>query len=205
MRAGEEETEAANAEFWMRPPEITTPLSPLRGMLHKKHQHQHVVRNWGRRYFEVDDERGILYYFRTRSAQEWDEPARHFLLSSLVSVAPVDTTFTSHAIELTYITPIKPDAGDDHAGRSQSVESKPELSRLLLRASTESEQLQWVQGLQARIKLQRAASAYHSPLTPSPLLTPDERRMAPSSVAADAIASAISSRVRSLSAFVLFL
>ena len=42
----------------------------------------------GKRYFEVDDERGILYYFRTRSAQEWEEPARHFLLSTLLCACP---------------------------------------------------------------------------------------------------------------------
>ena len=38
----------------------------------------------GRRYFEVDDERGIIFYFRTREAQKWDEPAKHFKLSSLL-------------------------------------------------------------------------------------------------------------------------
>ena len=38
----------------------------------------------GRRYFEVDDERGIIFYFRTRQAQQWDEPAKHFKLSTLL-------------------------------------------------------------------------------------------------------------------------
>jgi len=42
----------------------------------------------GKRFFEVDDERGIMYYFRTRSAIEWEEPARHFLLSTLLCVEP---------------------------------------------------------------------------------------------------------------------
>ena len=48
-------------------------LPPLRGMLHKKHQHQRPLMNWGRRYFEVDDERGILYYFKTRAAAVFEE------------------------------------------------------------------------------------------------------------------------------------
>ena len=38
----------------------------------------------GKRYFEVDDERGILFYFRTRQAHRWDEPAKHFRLSTLL-------------------------------------------------------------------------------------------------------------------------
>lgn len=67
-------------------------LPPLRGMLLKKHKHVKPISfpvnmNWGKRYFEVDDERGILYYFRTRSAQEWEEPAHHFLLSTLLCAA----------------------------------------------------------------------------------------------------------------------
>ena len=87
-------------------------LPPLRGMLHKKHRHARPMLNWsaqflqlifrcfqiplryqpvlpfrqntGKRYFEVDDERGILFYFRTRQAQRWDEPAKHFKLSTLL-------------------------------------------------------------------------------------------------------------------------
>ena len=49
---------------------------PLRGTLQKRHQNSRFA-TWGKRYFEVDDERGILYYFRTKAAHEWDEPARH--------------------------------------------------------------------------------------------------------------------------------
>ena len=96
-------------------------LTPLRGMLHKKHRHQHVLRNWGKRFFEVDDERGILYYFRTRAAQQWDEPARHFLLSSLVSVQAVDDAHAApHGIELTFVTPPPATADCDAAGLARS-------------------------------------------------------------------------------------
>ena len=81
-------------------------LPPLRGMLHKKHQHQRPLMNWGRRYFEVDDERGILYYFKTRAAAVFEEePARHFRLSTLLSARALElagplSNALPHAMEI---------------------------------------------------------------------------------------------------------
>ncbi|KAL1523166.1 hypothetical protein AB1Y20_018121 [Prymnesium parvum] len=116
---------------------MTIPLADgnarLRGMLHKRHQNSRFS-SWGKRYFEVDDDRGLLYYFRTRAAQQWDEPARHFMLSSLLDCHPVPLpSGHSFGIELTL---------SSGAGCTQ---------RMVLRAESEAEYTRWLVGLRRRI------------------------------------------------------
>ena len=149
------------------------PFEPLRGMLHKKHRHQHLMLNWGRRYFEVNDERGILFYFRTRAAHDWDEPARHFLLSALRSVRSGESG--SHTLEVTYEAVEGDGSGDVGKGKTAS---------LLLRADSESEKQRWIDGLQSRIR--RLAEVIHATKRREAGWDDD----APPSIAASAIASA---------------
>ena len=59
----------------------------------------------GKRFFEVDDERGILYYFRTRQAAEWEEPARHFQLSTLLCASLLPGP--SQASHGAYVVPLR--------------------------------------------------------------------------------------------------
>lgn len=117
--------------------------TPLRGMLHKQHNNSRFV-SWGKRYFEVNDELGILYYFRTKSAQRWDEPARHFELESLRSCLPLNLSKHSFGLELTISSTTYP------------------IKRLVLRASSETERQQWLCGLQSRIAKLRLASGHPS-------------------------------------------
>jgi len=136
------------------------PNPPLRGMLHKKHQNSRFA-NWGKRYFEVDDERGILYYFRTRAAQEWDEPARHFMLSTLRSCTTSPSY--SHALEVHL---------DKSALDNDKISDTPDRDKLVLRAGSEGEQQRWLAGLQARIeqqarKRERPPSQGSSPIRPA--------------------------------------
>ena len=127
-------------------------------------------RSWGKRYFEVDDERGIIYYFRTRAhatvgperAQEWHEPARHVLLSTLLSARALELgmgALTSHAMEVRYLEAPKAadPGGDDHVPESAPTRR---MSKLILRAESEDERQQWLDGLQARIRWQAACAAH---------------------------------------------
>ena len=127
-------------DMLQRPVGEHEPVPPLRGMLHKKHQNSRFA-NWGKRYFEVDDKRGMLYYFRTRAAQEWDEPARHFMLSALRSCTTSPSH--SHALEV-HLQKADPD--DDVIDTV--------CDKLVLRARSEVEKQRWLAGLQARIDQQ---------------------------------------------------
>jgi len=129
---------------------------PLRGMLHKRHQNSRFS-NWGKRYFEVDDERGILFYFRTKAAQEWDEPARHFSLSALRDCRALEIPSHTFGLEVTLVA---------------AAHTPPH--KLVLRAKSQAEHQRWLAGLQSRIDLQRkrfeAGVPPHAPGSPPPSL-----------------------------------
>lgn len=165
----------------------------LRGVLLKKHQHSRAMLNWGRRYFEVDDERGILCYFRTRAAQDWDEPARHFTISALVHARLVDDPSGPHAFELAYLTTGNDDGDDDAVAFGPGVYGeRGAMRRLLLRAESEAERERWVNGLQARIR-RRHDRYYHGGTSPPTVLRPGGPALADSSATAVAAASAAAS------------
>ena len=125
----------------------SSPYPQLRGVLLKKHRHHHLVVKWGRRFFEVDDELGLLYYFKTRAGQDWDEPARHFALAALLSVRSVDASAGPHALEIRYrATSVQAEEAEVAFGSTL---------KLLLRADSKADQLRWIDGLQARIRRQQ--------------------------------------------------
>ena len=106
---------------------------------------------------------------------EWEEPARHFLLSALLSARALELGLNgSHGLELTYLAPTSEgiEDGGDAAPNGSAAETAPVSSplarragttaralRLILRADTEEERLKWIEGLQARIRWQAACVA----------------------------------------------
>ena len=121
---------------------IPAPL-PLRGVLFKKHRKSHLAISWGRRFFEVDDERGILYYFHTRASQDWEDARGDVSLAGLISVRAIDVYAGPHAFEIRH-----------RRTSAEAVEAGVPFGstlKLLLRANSHAEQQRWINGLQARI------------------------------------------------------
>jgi len=155
-------------------------LAPLHGALSKRHQNSRVV-EWGKRYVVVDDAAGFLCYFRSRTAQDWDEPARAYFMRSLQRVQLVD--FDKFVFELYFSIPPRTQerklrntmwrgdvavgdvttegAGTDEAmaeapSAATSPPDEPEsgLTKLVLRAASFAELQRWMLGLEARIRYQ---------------------------------------------------
>ena len=144
-------------------------LPKLQGSLQKRHQHS-CLADWGTRYLRVDDRRGVIYYFRSRGASLWDEPAGLFLLRSLESVSALAIPQLPHAFELRFRAP-QGESGGASPSRIRKKSKRGEASgdegdlpreprsSLLLRASSEHELQKWVVGLQTRMAIQQAADA----------------------------------------------
>ena len=96
----------------------------------------------GKRFFEVDNRSGILYYFNSWESKEKQRPRRLYLLSELHSVQPIMPTASAfsfqHSFELRF--------------KCRGATGKTEIHKLLLRAETEIERQRWVNGLQDRMR-----------------------------------------------------
>lgn len=178
-------------------------LPKLQGSLQKRHQHS-CLADWGTRYLRVDDRRGVIYYFRSRGASLWDEPAGLFLLRSLESVSALAIPQLPHAFELRFRTQgeggggspsrlLKRSKRDDGPGDEGNPPREPRSS-LLLRASSEHELQKWVVGLQTRMAIQAAADA---PVPPPAMGPPDPDSAAAAILNATHAASVIAERVAS--------
>ena len=179
-------------------------LPKLQGSLQKRHQHS-CLADWGTRYLRVDDRRGVIYYFRSRGASLWDEPAGLFLLRSLESVSALAIPQLPHAFELRFRSTQGEGGGgspsrlrkrskrDDGRGGEGNPPREPRSS-LLLRASSEHELQKWVVGLQTRMAIQAAAD---TPPPPPAMGPPDPDSAAAAILNATHAASVIAERVAS--------
>ena len=138
--------------------------TPLRGVLLKKHRRSHLAISWGRRFFEVDDERGILYYFHTRASQDWEDARGDISLAGLISVRAIDVYAGPHAFEIRH-----------RRTSAEAVEAGVPFGstlKLLLRASSKAEQQRWIHGLQARIGDDQQGGGAHEAAASSQTIFP---------------------------------
>lgn len=121
-------------------PGLALPALPaLEGYLLKKH-HTSTVRNWGKRWVEVDDSRGLLCYYRSQAASS--ERA----------------TGGSFALPLDEIESVEPVNGSDGLNCIRIVAKGKRT--LVLKAPDKARCDAWVQGLALRIaRIASAASA----------------------------------------------